>query len=107
LISCALDFSHLGVYPDDIKEWQEKNCKVLKVKTATEMTAAWLQIKGLLILHPNIMQGLIKEKLDLVEKELLERYPKMEAEKKTKTEKCQQKWQTRLLKPQWCLAEEA
>jgi hypothetical protein len=106
-ISCALDFSHLGVYPDEIKEWHEGNCRVLGVKAAAELKAAWLRIEGLLILRPNVMQGLIKEKLDGYEKLLLEQYPKTEAEKKTETEKRQRKWQIRSLKPQWCLAEEA
>jgi hypothetical protein len=106
-ISCALDFSHLGVYPDEIKEWHEGNCRVLGVKAAAELKAAWLRIEGLLILRPNVMQGLIKEKLDGYEKLLLEQYPKTEAEQKTEIEKRQRKWQIRSLKPQWCLAEEA
>jgi hypothetical protein len=105
--SCALDFTHLGVYPDDIKEWHEDKCKFLGVAAAVELLAAWLRIKGLLILRPNGMQGLIKEKLDGYEKSLLELFPKMEAKKKIETEKRQRKWQIRSLKPQWCLAEEA
>jgi hypothetical protein len=80
---------HLGVYPDGIKEWHSKNCEMLGVQAATKLTIVWLQIKGLLFLHLNVMQGLIKEKLDQVKKELLEQYPKMEAEKKTETKKCQ------------------
>jgi hypothetical protein len=95
------------VYPDAIKKWHEENCKALGVAAAVELLAAWLRIEGLLILRPNVMQGLIKEKLDGYEKSLLELFPKTEAEKKIETENCQRKRQIRSLKLQWCLAEEA
>jgi len=73
----ALDFTHLGLYPDQILQWHEQNAIRTKMK---ELRAAWQRIEALLLARPEIMQQMIKARLDAFEKQLLDRYPHTEKE---------------------------
>jgi hypothetical protein len=85
----ALDFTHIGLYPDMIYEWHQENCSMAKKDERVKLKKAWLRIEATMITRPEIMQRAIKHELDKFEKDILKkRYPILEplankAEKRT------------------------
>jgi hypothetical protein len=75
----ALDFSHIGLYPDALYEWHEENCKKVSRAHRETLKTAWHRIEATLIARPEIMQRGTKFFLDQFEKTVLKvRYPVIE-----------------------------
>ena len=90
-LASALDFTHIGLYPDATKEWHEANQIKVGKEHWPKLQNIWLQIEAIMILRPNLMQNILKHNLNEFEKWLYEDYPKTKSEENDQAEK-QSKW---------------
>ena len=90
-LASALDFTHIGLYPDATKEWHEANQIKIGKEHWPKLQNIWLQIEAIMILRPNLMQNILKHNLNEFEKRLYEDYPKTKSEENDQAEK-QSRW---------------
>ena len=70
---CTLDFAYMGMFPDVLAKWHERNSK----HTPSDvLTNAWHCIEALLLLRAETMQCLIRRQLELQDKQLQQTYPR-------------------------------
>ena len=90
-LASALDFTHIGLYPDATKEWHEANQIEVGKEHWLKLQNIWLRIEAIMILRPNLMQNILKHNLNEFEKRLYEDYPKTKSEENDQAEK-QSRW---------------
>ena len=86
-LASALDFTHIGLYPDATKEWHEANRIEVGKEHWLKLQNIWLRIEAIMILRPNLMQNILKHNLNEFEKRLYEDYPKTKSEENDQAEK--------------------
>jgi hypothetical protein len=86
-MASAMDMTMYGLYADTTYDWHRTNCAM--ATDGNTLEKRWRCIEGIILTRPELLQVIIKKKLEGIKKELYLMYPITEKEKNDKVKKQQ------------------